>query len=50
MEIATKMVKVRPSTITKLNKEKKKYDRKASHDQVINDALDFKKKYKKVVL
>jgi hypothetical protein len=50
MEIADVMLKVRKSTRARLNKEKKKYDRKASHDQVINDALDFKKKYKKVVL
>lgn len=49
MEIATKIVRVRPATIKKLNAEKKKYDRKVSHDQVICDAIEFRKKYKPVV-
>lgn len=40
MEKTEKRIRVRLSTIKKLNKAKKKYDRKVSHDQVICDALE----------
>ena len=49
MEKAEERVRVRPTTIKRLNRERKTFKGKVSNDFIINDALDFKKKYRKVV-
>ena len=48
-EIADRMAKLRLSTIKRLNRLRFTTGKKRSNDEIINDALDFKKQYKSLV-